>query len=77
MKYIIVDDGGIEMPIVFPVFWNHSKVAMGIRGIPLSAGFIKRDNTGRLYVSGGSVSLNLKSRPEDLDLILQHLSFEI
>jgi hypothetical protein len=79
MKYVIVDFRGLEVPILFPCFWNHDDIAAAIqfRGKPVSAGFVKRDDLGNLYVTGRSQSLNLASRPEDLDLIIKQLEFEM
>lgn len=79
MKYIIVEEGGLELPVIFPVIWNHSDVAARINdcNTVVSAGFLKRNDSGNLYVTGGSTSLRVKSRPEDLDLILKHLKFEL
>jgi len=82
MKYIIFDIGDIgdiELPVVFPDLIQHSDVvaksAWGKEGTPVSAGFfeihapagLQPDN---MYIARGeSISLNLKSRPEDSDIL--------
>ena len=80
MKYVIIDWGGVECPLLFPCFWNHDDIARAVqgRGKPVSAGLVKRDDGGRLYVTGRSVSLGVNSRPvEDLDIILKAIDFEM
>lgn len=79
MKYVIIDDGGIEVPFIFPCFWNHDDMARVIegRGNVVSAGFLKRDDLGNLYVTGKSVSLGVVCRPEDLELIIRQLEFQM
>ena len=78
MKYIILDDRGLDVPVIFPVHWDHDQTAQKFPGRTVtSAGFLKRDDSGNLYVTGKSVSLNLKSRPLDLDLIIRQLEFQI
>ena len=77
MKYIIIELNGIESPVIFPPWVQHSSAAKWCLGTLLSAGFIRRDEGGRLYVWGESKSLKLKSRPvEDLDLILRAFEFQ-
>jgi hypothetical protein len=78
MKYVIVDHGGLEVPIIIPVFWNHSDVIRWLGGCKaISAGFLKRDDLGNLYVTGFSKSLNIGSRPQDLNLIISQLEFSL
>ena len=82
MKYVIVESRGLELAVLFPLFWNHGDLMEAIRnrfcdGV-ISAGTIKRDDSGRLYCTGNSVSLRIECRPvEDLDIILRQLSFEL
>ena len=79
MKYIILNDNGLEMPVIFPPFWDHAKTDQKFPGLEvLSAGFVGRqDGGGALYVWGRSQSLNLPSRPEDLEIIHELLDFRI
>jgi len=78
MKYIILDDGGLEMPVIFPPHWDHAETAQKFPGREvLSAGFVGRQDGGALYVWGRSQSLNLPARPEDLEIIHRVLDFRI
>lgn len=82
MKYIIIESRGLELAVLFPLFWNHADMLAAIQNRfcerVISAGVIKRDDSGRLYCTGNSVSLKIKAcRPvDDLDLILKQLDFE-
>jgi hypothetical protein len=73
-KYIVVEEDGMELPIVFASFLMHSVVA-GDRTV-LAAGFVlfKIDWEGTNYEPipvlscdcyGKSESLNISSRPEE------------
>jgi len=82
MKYIIMERAGMEEAILFPCWWQHNHIARDLKLAPaqiVSAGCIKRNEEGRLYCFGNSVSLDIKHcRPvEDLDLILRQLSFDL
>ena len=79
MKYVIVESNGLELPFIFPCFWNHDDIARVIsgRGSVVSAGFLRLDDLGNLYVTGKSVSLGVVCRPEDLDLIKRQLEFQM
>lgn len=77
-KYIIVEDGGLAVPVVFSYLQKHSEVAAGRKVI--AAGFvsfridwkgINHDDSEMVAVCyGQSVSLNVKSRGvEDSELI--------
>lgn len=61
MKYITAKIDGLESPFLFPDFLSHSQVARMVSGEIISAGFATHDF--RAY--GESVSLNVKSRPEE------------
>ena len=74
MKYIIVQSGGCETPILFTELMDHCQVAGGLKVV--SAGFVsigtKRVDTGiggyeelECTAYGKSVSLNLSSRPDE------------
>lgn len=73
MKYIVIKEQGVELPILFPEVLNHALIANWVnKDFPkpkcISAGFAKA-NTAGASVWGESVTLKLKSRPEDADLI--------
>jgi hypothetical protein len=73
MKYVvIVDQFGTEQPIVFSEVLNHSIFTAG--RVVVAAGFCKFQGS-RAKVWGESVSLKLKSRPEDVDLLERMLRF--
>jgi hypothetical protein len=75
MKYIIVERDGLKWPIIFPSIFDHIAMASTelVKGYRIvSAGFvINIDNEVR--ASGDSFSLGIKSRPEDSELIQEHL----
>ena len=76
-KYIIFDNELIVYIIVFPDCLQHQNIALlfGDYNKPISAGFISlRDNKAQCY--GESVSLKLKSRPEDSKLAQRQLFTE-
>lgn len=77
MKYVIVEDMGIEVPIMFPDLVQHDKF---IHMKPISAAkfFIAVDSKdNKVYTTyGESTSLKLKSRPEDADIIKHAFEFE-
>lgn len=79
MKYVIVDKDGIEVPFIFSCLWNHDDIARDIsgRGCVVSAGFLRLDDLGNLYVTGKSVSLGVGSRVEDIELIKRQLEFSL
>lgn len=68
LKYIIIENNGLEFPILFHQCMQHNIVASRIGGSVVSAGFWS-GNTAY----GESVSLKLKSRPFDTDLIASAL----
>lgn len=66
MKYIIVDKGGIELPIVFEgtILQHNEVLPFWFKENVVSAGFCSLDNSGwRCW--GKSISLNKASRPID------------
>jgi hypothetical protein len=88
MKYIIVDERGIELPIIFSEMHRHADIA-GPRKV-ISAGFCRfnartcfgedpngsEDQTvASVSCWGESVGLRVKSRKEDAALILKHNEF--
>jgi len=81
MKYIIVEDMGLEVPIVFAEFLKHNQV-VGLNS-PLkvvSAGFIafEDNHMKKPRCWGGSMSLNVKSRFDtDVQVICATLDYSI
>jgi len=75
MKYIIVDDMGMELPVVFCEILDHNSVA-GERKV-LSAGFCVRNDDGTYQVWGGSTTLKMSSKPADSDIIQHGIEFRI
>ena len=66
-KYIIIKHAGTEVPLVFSPVLSHKQVA-GMTEVE-SAGYCELDIAG-LWVTGGrSDSLELSSRPQDVDIL--------
>jgi hypothetical protein len=79
MKYIIARRNGEEVPVVFSSSLTHATVAsrLGFRGPDLvSAGFVSLDKDAKINCYGKSISLHLRSRPEDSDVIGRELASE-
>jgi hypothetical protein len=72
MKYIIVDNEGIELPIIFNEIMNHKDIA-GDKEV-ISAGFCRFIKYGDVDVScwGKSISLKKESRGEIDEKIILH-----
>ena len=73
MKYIVLDDGERELPIIFPDDMNHIDIATAITNLDeykscrlVAGGFIQ---VGPSLCSGSSKTLAINSRPEDQALI--------
>lgn len=78
MKYIIfkAEDTGELIPIIFPTIINHKKISEKVKGLlseallervlPVSAGYTKITCQETFE---NSISLNLKSREEDVEII--------
>lgn len=80
-KYIIWDDGLADCAIVFNNHLNHANMASALNIVPISAGFVSfestlNDGSIKVITFGESVSLKLKSRPEDVNLIKFTLSLK-
>lgn len=74
MKYIIVEDMGLEQPIVFSDLLTHRQVSGGDLDKVVSAGFCSCSNGGVWRCWGESVSLSKKSRGTfDEEILLQRL----
>jgi hypothetical protein len=70
-KYIIVEEKGLELPIIFNSILTHADVAGNKKVI--SAGFCQSDYEGVYSVWGESVSLKIKSRPQDCGILTRDL----
>jgi hypothetical protein len=75
-KYIIVSQHDLEVPVVFCPLFNHKDVK--VWGNVVSAGFCNKDPlTGKLQAFGESVSLGIKSRSEDTDILNRYLEADL
>lgn len=73
MKYVVFDNGLSDVPMVFPGIEKHSDIALRFNWPVLSGGFVRVVND-QVVCYGESISLNVKSRPEeDARLIQQFL----
>lgn len=79
-KYIIVQYGSTELPVVFPTLLEHSDVAAKMNGNVVSAGFVsfgtrtEEDHpvpTCQAY--GKSITLGIASHKDDYKIINHHL----
>ena len=77
-KYIIVEDHGLEVPIVFCPLLQHKDVAKPYSKV-ISAGFcsVHKDinDVTNWKCWGESISLKLDSRPEDEEVLTKLLAF--
>lgn len=73
LKYIIIEQAGVEIPIVFPELLPHEVVAG--RSRVKSAGFCELDAEAQWQAGGKSVSLGLNSRPQDTEILNFHLGW--
>lgn len=75
MKYIVFEVPDLPpTPVIFPDHIAHSDISMTMRKekawLPVSAGFMGHiDAMGYFWASGESISLKLKSNPNDATLI--------
>ena len=70
MKYVIVEQMGLEVPVVFSELMRHDLMAK--LGKPVSAGFCAVDSDG-FSCWGKSITLKLESRTEDSNLLNEFL----
>ena len=72
-KYIIIKEGSIEMPILFPGLLNHIDVARGTGKEAVGAGFwdIDTNNPDKIeyFAYGESITLGIKSREQDSEIL--------
>ena len=73
-KYIIFEGPLCQEVVIFSSVMTHSNVAICIGHEVVSAGFVEFSEHPQAY--GESVSLGIKSRPEDTARILRHLNIE-
>jgi hypothetical protein len=77
LKYVVVQDGGLELPIIFPAVLDHNKVCPGLKVIAAGEVSISPDGLTALRCSpwGQSVTLGVKCRViEDRELITRELN---
>lgn len=75
-KYIVFNCDGIETPVVFPDFVTHKEVALNTEFEnckPISAASFDW-HRGEVVLQGESLSLGLKPRPQDAELIKKLLT---
>lgn len=72
MKYIVVDNGALEAPVIFFEGVQHVEMATNIPGKLVSAGFVQFTPTG-LECYGMSVSLGVAARPEEDSRIINKM----
>jgi hypothetical protein len=72
-KYVIIRAQDVETAIIVPGFAQHNWAINLQARNPISAGFAWRDQSGSVHVEGESTSLNLKSRPQDAEIIRETL----
>ena len=70
-KYVIIKQGGVEIPLVFSKIVTHEDVAT--KDDVISAGFCELDGAGKWIVGGRSFSLNLMARPQDAQILNEYL----
>lgn len=71
LKYLIISQGDLEVPLVFSPLLLHEQVAEKCRII--SAGFCGWDDSGKWIAGGRSASLALSTRPQDAEILNTHL----
>ncbi len=72
-KYIILEQSGMEIPVVFSRFLQHEDLAVALKHRVCSAGFCELGPAGKWIAGGESVSLKLNSRPQDAEILNAHL----
>lgn len=74
-KYIIISTFDIEVPIIFNPLIDHGLIACNEKVI--SAGFCHRHYDGSFSIWGESISLKIKSRPEDVEILNKMIEIDI
>lgn len=72
MKYIVVDNGMYDTPIIFDEATEHSAMLSNVAGTLVSAGFVSFSKEG-LQCFGKSVSLDIKARPKEDSALINRL----
>ena len=74
LKYIAYDAPLAEEIVMFSPMISHENMAtmMGLTEV-LGAGFVRMSESGELMCYGSSFTLQVKSRPEDTDLLKRML----
>lgn len=73
MKYIIIQVGEQELPILFAECINHVDIASAFTNKVISAGFVDSGKKAVLRASGKSEGLKILSRPQDTEIINNNL----
>ena len=73
MKYVIIEKNFAEVPIIFPDMIPHDFFS-NLK--PISAGKMRVGKNNEYFAWGASHSLQLKSRPEDAEIIKHAFEFE-
>jgi hypothetical protein len=71
-KYIVVKQGGLELPFVFSELSTHVDIARAVGGEVVGAGFCFIDGD-RYCCYGESVSCNVKTRGEKDEKVLNEM----
>lgn len=71
-KYVIVNNGFVDVIVVFPEVLKHSDFTESFSNI-VSAGYIKLTDNGMFECYGKSTSLGIESRPFDTDIANRQL----
>lgn len=66
-KYVIINSEGLETPILSMEWVSHAELAGANK--PLGAGFAQVDMNGVWSAYGESISLKIKSRAEDSQIL--------
>lgn len=74
-KYVIIDNGYVDVPVIFGPLLQHADVARALNGTVLSAGFVRIDQDGKVEAYGDSFSLKIGSREEDTAIIQKMLTY--
>lgn len=80
MKYIIYEENGLELPLVFPEGIKHFDIVCAIRQKVVSAGFCNvrssTDGGEDVWIAHGkSTGLCLESRPQDNAILTKMMNF--
>jgi hypothetical protein len=71
MKYVVFNNGVMQIPVLIPDAANHCDVSIGGLFTPISAGFFSIDRFGQatVHMEQRSTSTNLRPRKIDEKLI--------